>query len=140
MRKPCYSALMQQAFVYQAVEYLHCRPEAYNNYGRNSYCLYKETEEYQGIYIGSRKYKQVRAEDAGYRPACADHRDDGGRLGQGMGVSRNNSGRYIKQKEPQVSKPVFYIIAEYPEIQHITPKVEYPAMQEHRREDCRKGM
>ena len=48
-----------------------------------------------------------------------------------MGVCGKNATEEIENKESHVAEPVFDVVAKYPEIEHIPPKVEQSAVHEH---------
>jgi hypothetical protein len=48
-----------------------------------------------------------------------------------MDDSGAESAQQIKQKESKMSKPVFYVVAEDPEVPHVADQVKPASMQEH---------
>jgi len=57
-----------------------------------------------------------------------------------MGVCSTNSAEKIKDDEAEMAEPVFDVITEYPQIKHVTSKMEQSAMHEHGRKDCQGRM
>jgi hypothetical protein len=56
-----------------------------------------------------------------------------------MGICSADAAKEIKNNKAQMSKPVFDVIPEDPQIEHVPAKMEQPTMHEHGRKDgqCR---
>ncbi len=49
-----------------------------------------------------------------------------------MGVGSEYAAEEVEENKPQVPEPVFNVIAEYPEVEHIARDMQKSAMHEHR--------
>lgn len=86
------------------------------------------------------KKQQIRAQDTGDSAACADHRDERIRTCQGMGIGSEDPAGEIEDKKPQMTQHILYIIAEYPQIEHVASKMKKAAVHEHGGKDCQRRM
>ena len=113
------------------IDELNHYPEAKNDYGGKFYCCEEETEEHKIADSVARKHYEVCAEHTRYRA----RRTKGGNyrrgVGEDLGERRNKPGNQIEQQKLEMPKVVFDVVAEYPEVKHVSQQVKPPAVHEH---------
>jgi hypothetical protein len=53
-----------------------------------------------------------------------------------LGDRRGNSAEQVEQQELRMAEPVFNVVSEDPEVEHVAAEVQPTTMHEHRGEDC----
>ena len=85
-----------------------------------------------------RKQQEVRPQHSGDSAACAYHGDHGLRIRKGISIGGRNAGKEIKEEEPGVPERIFNIVAEDPEVKHVSCNVKEPPVQEHGGNDAQR--
>ncbi len=135
MGKPCNAALAQNPLGDNTIDKLYDSPKSDNNQGRHPHDLPEEPKDKEGVDPGMWKKKEVGAEHPGNSAACPDHRNNGRGFSDGMGIGSRHSGNKVEGKEAEMPQAILYVVAEYPEVEHIASYVEEPAMKKHGGED-----
>ena len=140
MGKPRNASLILDHLRGKAAYDLYNSPKSYNYQGRDLDGLDEESEEYDRMDAGVGEEQEVGAEHAGYGPACTDHRHGGGRRDQCVGNRSCDPAEEVKKDKSDMAEPVFDVVAEDPEVEHVAEDMEKTAMHEHGGEERERGM
>ena len=75
--------------------------------------------------------QQVSTKDTRNSAAGTNHRYDGVGIGQCLSKNRRNATNQVKHDKAHMAHRVFYVVPEYPEVQHISSEMHEATMQKH---------
>jgi len=80
--------------------------------------------------------QEVRTENSGYRAAGPYHGHARGRLEPGLGQLGSRTAEQVEDQVRAVPEPVFHVIAENIQIEHVPNQMQPPSVEEHGRYEC----
>src|SRR3990172_95443 len=113
------------------IENLRQEPDAEEDNRRNLHHLHEEEEKQERQNLRPRIEHDIRAEYPRYGAARAYKRYGGVRVKGDVSHACRDARKKIKDYEFDFAEPVFYVVAEYPEKQHIPEDVKKSAVHEH---------
>lgn len=119
----------------ESAEDLDDEPQAQRHPGGGPHGREEEAEGQEGDDRGVRPQDGVRAEDAGYRAGRPDDRYERVGVEDDVSGGRTEPGEEVEDDETNVAEPVFDVVPEYPEEEHVEAQVEDVGVHEHGREE-----
>lgn len=116
-------------------EELEEEPEPEHEQGRDADKFYEDEDKHQGENPGRWKEKQVGAQNPGNRPAGPDHGNGRVRIGEDLGEASSEAADQVKEEKAEMAQGIFDVVAEDPEIEHVSEEVQESAMEEHGRKN-----
>ena len=94
--------------------------------------MHKKEKEEKGYYTGKRIEEQITSHYTCNSPTCPHDGQLGRRVYEKLRQPGNQTAEEVKYEIAEVSYSIFYIVSEYPKIEHVSDKVEPPTVEKHK--------